>query len=99
MVEITKILELSTAHLTKEVSLELDILSASDSTAYECLSVYAKGGYGFFVYIIEESYAENKDQLPECLATCVALAIENDCTMICFDGAGPVEPGIPEYDW
>ena len=87
MVEIAKMLVLSTGHLT------------ADTCVYRChglIGAYEKGEYGWFVHV--EGTA-SLDEIPEDLAACLAFAIIEGCEWIMFDRDGPTVPELPTYDW
>lgn len=100
--EIDLVLTLSTAHIDKETSKELD-REGSDTYG---LVVYPKGKYGWWIYIPEKwedfrgemPWDEYLKTLPEGLANCINLALENNCRWLCID-QGADTAGLPEYDW
>ena len=100
--EIERVLTISMAHIDKETAKELD-RKGSDTYG---LVVYPKGKYGWWIYIPEkwedfrgempwEVYLKT---LPEGLANCISLALENGCKWLCLDRDGD-NGGLPEYDW
>ena len=94
--EISKILTLSTAHITESVSEALD----NDPNTNELgLTVYKKADYGWFIYIPEDYDKTAKEGLPECLKACIDLALKNDCNILCLDCDGEEEPTLPTYEW
>lgn len=87
---IKKILELSTAHLTKNTA------DRMDNRQY-CIARYA---YGALVYV-DPWQIEHRDvsTYPKDLLDCIALALDNNCDYILFDqDEEPIED-LPTYDW
>ena len=87
---ISKILELSTAHLSHETSLAMD---HGDFRI-------ARYDYGYLVYADPWQIAHRDvSDFPPDLLDCIALALDNNCTYICFDmDEEPIED-LPTYDW
>ena len=96
--EITKMITLSTAHISEETArkLERDI---KHGTNYVPLPVFNKAEYGWFICI--SSYLEmlNEIELPEDLKACCLLATENDCEWLCLDCDGIIVPDLSIYEW
>ena len=102
MLDIQKMLTLSTAHIRQETA---EILSGQDDPANNVgLSVYEKiadgESVGFFVMLwdVDGSEAVSGDA-PEDLKQCVRFAAENGCTVLCLDRDGPVMKNLPAYKW
>ena len=53
----------------------------------ETLSVYKKDGYGWFIYCTNTNV--EKDDIPDDIANCIAVAISAGCAILCLDGDGP----------
>ena len=86
--EISKMLTLSTAHISAETG---RMLEAGDSPF-----VIAYGyEYGWFVPVTESACTCAEESLTDCFK----LAHDNDCTWIRFDCDGPEEVGLKTYDW
>lgn len=106
MLEITKMLTLSTAHISQDTAAKLE--QESDTNAMG-LTVYEKSGsgasYGWFLYISPEHTAGYSKQavqagtLPSDLASCMALAHDMGCTVLCLDCEGPIVPYLEKFDW
>lgn len=96
--EITKMITLSTAHISRETANKLDIKTIY-GVNFIPLPIYNKDGYGWFICL--SSYLKMLDEieLPEDLKACCSLAKENDCEWLCLDCDGEIYPGIPTYDW
>lgn len=94
--EITKMLTLSTAHITEDTANKLD-RDPNDNNLGLC--VYPKSDYGWFIYVNVISYKTSNHGLPEDLYNCLIFAHELGCDILCFDCDGPIEPFLPTYEW
>lgn len=87
---ISKTLELSTAHITYETSLAMD-------HGEHCI---ANTGYGYLVFADPWEVKHAADSTcPDDLIACMKLALDNDCTYIIFDCDEPAIEDLPTYDW
>lgn len=93
--EISKMLTISTKHITPEAD-ESILYAYYDDDKDVSAHVYTKDNYGWFVYIDEDF--ENKTNL-ECLKDCMRFARKNGCDLLCLDCDGPVVDGLPVYEW
>lgn len=91
--EITKMLTISTAHITEETARLLELEPDNDNMQ---LIVYNKADFGWFIYVNE--YLENRD-IPDDLRKCLELAKENDCKWLCLECDTDVVDGLDEYEW
>ena len=91
--EISKILTISTAHITEETARLLDIEPDNDNMH---LSVYNKAEFGWFVYVYKNIDAIN---VPDDLRKCLELAKANDCEWLCLDCDADVVDELDEYEW
>lgn len=101
MLEITKALTISTAHISEKTKEFLN----NEATNEDCmLTVYPKSEcgdiYGWFVYIsmFKESNIAKYDTLPEDLRQCIAFALDHNCEILCFDSDAYVIPYLRRYD-
>ncbi len=89
--EISKMLTLSTGHLTEEVC---NVYLADTAEGF----AYPKGEWGCFVYT-----ATDDDGLPSLrprsLDECLAFAKSVDCDWVMFDCDGPIIPELTCYEW
>lgn len=94
--EISKMLTISTAHITEETA---DALNKSVYGLESCidLCVYEKKGYGFFIHIPEDW--EEKRNIPMDLQACVKLADVNGCIWLCLDRDAETVNQLPVYEW
>lgn len=92
--EITKMLTISTTHLTEDDAVYL--VRACNWDDINELVVYEKGDYGWFVYIPNDL---NEYNLSENLKYILAFAKNNECDWICFDEDGCVVKELNTYDW
>ena len=91
MLEICKMLTISTAHITKETA---DMLSISETD----LIVYDKDEYGWWIAVCDIDLYELSG-VPDDLAACVRLAMQNGCEWLCLDCDGEVVDCLPTYEW
>lgn len=89
--DITRILTISTAHITEETDKKLQDNSEFNLMA---LSVYKKEDYGYWIYVDSPC-----DDVPEDLKQCLELALKYDCQWLCLDCDGEEVPELPTYDW
>lgn len=99
--EISKMLTVSTAHLTKEDVRYLELAGSTDYgdlTVYEKRfhSVYYESLYGWFVYVPDDL---NEIDVSENLKHILAFAKSHECDWMCFDEDGCVIKELDTYDW
>lgn len=95
---ITRVLNLSTAHITKNTAETLCRCALNNDYIPLC-TVLEKGEYGWYVYIND---SEEPDQIPDELSDirdCVIFALKHDITCICFDRDADTVVGLPVYNW
>lgn len=91
MSETTKMLVLSTAHITNY---------ACNEFLPDYRHAYEKGDYGWFVLVpTDDNPVTDDDDLPCCLIDCLKRADASGCGWVMFDRDGPVEPSLQEFDW
>ena len=97
--EISKMLTLSTSHVTEATLTKLEA-EATDNN-YPCLSVYKKEDFGYIIYIDKHAYNRDHagDYLPGDLRTVVAFTIETECNILCLDCDGEELVCIPHYEY
>lgn len=93
--EITKMLTISTAHISENTASILALTADSDTNYFDNLSVYEKNNAGFFIYILSKNYDSN---IPSDLKDCIDLAIENNCSILCLDSSGAITD-LKTYEW
>ena len=96
MLEISKILTISTAHISLIGAEYLDYEVETGTTE---LIVYEKGEYGWLIlarYCDEDGYDSD---VPKCIRDCIDLAKKHDCEWLCLDRDGEVVSELPNYDW
>ena len=91
--EITKMLTLSTAHITEDTN---RLLANEPYTDGMQLSVFTKADFGWFIYINDDF--ENRS-IPDDLRACLELAKKNECKWLCLDCDGDVVDELEEYEW
>lgn len=83
--EISKMLTLSTGHLTEQA---IDYLASLNAP------VYRKDGYGYFVYVHWDF-----DDPALSLLDSLDFAEEQGCDWVMFDSDGPQVDGLTYYEW
>ena len=94
--DITKVLTISTAHITEETDRKLQDESEVNNM---CISVYDKAEYGYWIYVDPFDGLMCHKNIPEDLLNCIKLARRNDCQWLCLDCDGEVVSELPTYDW
>lgn len=90
---IDRMLNLSTAHIKESTR---DYLDADDR---KCLVVYDKPTYGWFIYIVEETFEQVLTEVPEDLAQVLRFTKEQGCRVLCMDMDEDTIEELPSYDW
>lgn len=97
--EITKMLTVSSAHVTQET---FDRLVMDNENNKIGLPVYTKNisnnseNYGLYIYINPDI---NRGIVPSDLMPLIDLAVNNDCDILCLDGDGPELTDYPVFKW
>lgn len=91
--EISKMLTISTAHITMETARELNIESNTNNMQ---LSVYKKSDYGWFIYVNDD--LDNRT-IPDDLLKCLEFAKDLGCEWLCLDCDGEVLEYLYTYEW
>ena len=100
MSEISKMLTLSTAHITVQAINELE----EDADAKSAFGpvVYKKAGYGFFIYVPKdmELWEETKKEIrSKDILDVMEYARAAGCEWLMIDRDGPVEDDLTVYEW
>ena len=91
MTEITKMLVLSTGHLTRY---------ACNTFLEEYPYAYPQDEWGYFVCLpTDELPLSDEHNLPACLIDCMKYADAQGCDWIMFDSDGPLIEELPDYEW
>ena len=102
--EITKMLTLSTSHISKET---VKLLEHYDPTSLCLPTYYKKDNYGWFIFIPDDYLHKGKDGLitemfpdiPDDLHNCCLKAKGACCNWLCLDCDGQVDDELPTYEW
>ena len=100
MLDITKMLTLSTAHISEHT--EKLLSQISEDKMESRLIVYKKGEYGYFIYVTKDAdgiIVPYKQEIPEELHQCLCLADELGCNVLCFDRDGEISKALKTFDW
>ena len=93
--EISKMLTLSTAHVTKFTA---DMFHYNVHKSV--LPVYySKGEYGWLVHIHELDDDMSVLQYPTDIQELIAYARSLGCEWLCLDQDGPINPNLPSWEW
>lgn len=94
MLEITKMMTISTAHITEETANRLN-RDPNDNNLGIC--VYPKSEYGWYIPIDKELI--NVKGLPEDLVKVMKFAASMDCQTLCLDCDANICEELPIFDW
>lgn len=94
--EITKMLTISTAHISEESSEYLE-------NVHDKLVVYDKGDYGWMI-VIDDNIKDfcntiGNSNIPSDIISCMIFARECGCDWLCLDCDGMVIDGLETYSW
>lgn len=90
--ETEKLLTISTAHITPQTANWLD------RYIDDLPPVYAKGDYGWFIYIGSWWFSEKKP-IPDDLGFLLQFCMLNKVDVLCLDSDAETLDLLPEYDW
>lgn len=90
--DISKMLTISIAHITKETDNELQ----HNPDKFEELFYYNADGWEYMIWISPHTTLED---IPEDLRMCIELARQNDCKWLCLDCDGDEVSELPTYYW
>lgn len=103
MLDITKMLTISTGHIKEETA---KLLEDPKDKIVDLPAYYPKDEFGWFIYInknlIYETENGTKDlfpNVPDDLMDCMREAWANNCEWLCLDCDGPIEPELETYEW
>lgn len=89
---ITKVFELSIAHISEETNQLIDQNELS-------IVSYEKSLYGWLLLVPPVDYEEETRSLPEDLKAILNLAKEHDCVWVMLDRDGYMYDSLPVFDW
>ena len=97
MLEIEKILTLSTGHITSNTAKKLDLNPATNCLG---LCVYHKASYGWYI-IVDENAIElaTNNKLPRELANLILFTRDVNCSILCLDQDGYKLPYLKSFNW
>lgn len=87
MIEINRVMSISTAHITEKTA---DLLIKGELEP----AVYPKDKYGWFIFVPKEIVA-----VPDDLGIVMDFARRHGCSWIDMDCAGNTVPFLPTYEW
>lgn len=92
--EISKVLTLSTAHISQKSA---ELLDKETEKPTLDLPIYNKSNYGWFIYIPQDINIINN--LPEDIHRLLLIAKDLNCDILCLDADGETISWIPLYSW
>lgn len=92
--EITKMLTISTEHITPETAEKLNKEPDANNMS---LCVYEKAEFGWFIHIPEDM--DDCEQVPDDLRRCIEFADEQGCEWLCIDCDGETVDELPLHEW
>lgn len=104
--EITKMMTISTRHVTNETAVLLNAIADEYPNA-DAPTVYKKGEFGWLIFVPndylyctdERDIKEKYEDIPEDLHEVMLEAYGRNCRWLCLDGDGPVVDKLAKYDW
>ena len=99
---IYKMMELSTAHVTKETAEKMSNDAVNMYANTSGVALYGKSGYGYFVSVPEDlKYNDDTifSEIPSDLLECLKYAFSHDCEWIMFDCDAAKISELPTYEW
>ena len=91
--EITKMLTVSTAHISGRTA---DLLENDDING---VVVYSKDEYGWFIFVDEDYMNEYENEIPKELLRLMKFTKANGCDWLCLDHDGEVLEYFETYGW
>jgi len=96
--EITKMLVLSTNHVTQETD-EMFSEALRDGVSFP-VGLYAKGHYGWFLNVSEDPHnVEEHPWMTPDLYKVLRFARDQDCDWVMLDRDGDIIDELPSYAW
>jgi hypothetical protein len=92
--EITKLMALSTSHVTEQTAKALDDESADFGTPH-----YDYGGYGWILVVPPNKEAWDRLNCPPELRTVLEFAGRRGCERLLLDRDAPPTPDLPTWEW
>lgn len=94
--KITKMLTISSGHLTPGTLNILDVDAMGNNFPF--LGIFPKSEFGYFVYIDEKAFQQTTDTVPSDLKDVIGFTLRSGCTLLCLDCDGDVIPSLPHYE-
>ena len=104
MLEISRMLTISTVHISKKTAERLTFGNPHD---LKMPAYFEKGDYGWFVFVPRNyldvhsngDHEESYQNAPDDLRDCMREAWLNNCEWLCLDCDGLEVDDLPKYDW
>ena len=94
MLDISKMLTVSTVHITNKTASKLGF------DEFEDIPVFEKGEFGWLVCALCIDYLDDaENQIPADLFAAMMLARSNDCEWLCLDHDGEIVDELKVFDW
>ena len=91
--EISKMLTISTAHITEETAKRLQ------NDNHNGVIVYQKDEYGWFIFVDEDCMHEYENEIPKELFRLMKFTKANGCDWLCLDNDGEELEYFETYEW
>ena len=91
--EISKMLTISTGHVSKETAELLDYDNING------IVVYQKDEYGWFILASSYNDYDLEEDLPKDLVVVLEFALSHGCEWLCLDCDGEVLDDLEVFDW
>lgn len=99
--EISKMLTISTAHVTEDICERLAARADHDPRYNIPFVVYRKDEFGYFIYVTKDTLEDalKEGSCPEVLLDVVKFAVKHGCKLLCLDRDGPTVPELKTHEW
>lgn len=96
--EISKVLTISTAHITEDTATKLR--NSADINEMQ-LTVYEKAEYGWWIFISDDldEFFNNGENIPQELWECMRFAASCECNWLCLDCDGEELNELQKFEW
>lgn len=98
MLDIQKMITMSTAHVSEKTAKVLDIMAINVAYMHG-VNVYAKDDVGWFIYCAKNTPYNNIPEEYDDLRKVIEFAHDHDCEVICLDGDYEPIDYLPKYEW
>ena len=95
--EISKMLTISTAHISTETAAKLDLTQEVNGDIG--IVYFNKGDYGWFIWLSDDDFYYEDKKIPSDLLDVMKFAKNNGCSWLCLDCDGEILNCLKTFDW